>query len=139
MTSEPTPDLTFKAGKNLRGAKGDYEDPEPTPDLAFEAALDQLGRIVSDLEQGEPELAAALAKYEQAIRLLAHCHALIDGAEQTVALLTGVDDQGQPITTPFDASATTDREPSTAPARKVSPDGANRSRSRDSDNSSPPF
>jgi exodeoxyribonuclease VII small subunit len=110
--------------------------PEPTPDLTFEAALDQLGRIVADLEQGTPELAAALAKYEQAIRLLAHCHTLIDGAEQTVALLTGVDDQGQPLTTPFDASATTDREPPTTLARKVSPDGANRSRSRDSDNSS---
>ena len=40
--------------------------PEPAPDLTFEAALDQLGQIVSDLEQGEPELATALAKYEQA-------------------------------------------------------------------------
>jgi exodeoxyribonuclease VII small subunit len=109
--------------------------PKPAPDLTFEAALDQLAQIVADLEQGEPELATALAKYEQAIRLLAHCHALIDGAEQTVALLTGVDERGQPITTPFDASAATDREPS-PPTRKVSPDGANLSRSRDSDNSS---
>jgi exodeoxyribonuclease VII small subunit len=113
--------------------------PQPTPDLTFEAALDQLGQIVADLEQGEPELATALAKFEQAIRLLAHCHTLIDTAEQTVALLTGVDDQGQPITTPFDASATTDRESSPSATRKVSPDGANRSRSRDSDNSSTPF
>ena len=84
--------------------------PEPTPDLTFETALDQLGRIVADLEQGEPELAAALAKYEQAVRLLAHCHGLIDGAERTVALLTGVDDQGQPLTTPFDASSTAERD-----------------------------
>jgi exodeoxyribonuclease VII small subunit len=112
---------------------------QPTPDLTFEAALDQLGQIVSDLEQGEPELASALAKYEQAIRLLAHCQTLIDTAEQTVALLTGVNDQGQAVTTPFDASATTDRESSTASVRKISPDGANRSRSRDSDNSSTPF
>jgi exodeoxyribonuclease VII small subunit len=110
--------------------------PKPAPDLTFEAALDQLGQIVADLEQGEPELATALAKYEQAIHLLAHCHTLIDGAAQTVALLTGVDERGQPVTTPFDASATTDREPSPPPTRKVSPDGANRSRSQDSDNSS---
>jgi exodeoxyribonuclease VII small subunit len=113
--------------------------PEPTPNLTFESALDQLGQIVSNLEQGEPELATALAKYEQAIRLLAHCHTLIDGAAQTVALLTGVDDQGQPITAPFDASATTDRESSAPATRKVAPDSANRSRSRNSDNSSPPF
>jgi exodeoxyribonuclease VII small subunit len=113
--------------------------PEPARDLPFEAALDQLGQIVSDLEQGEPELATALTKYEQAIRLLAHCHTLIDGAEQTVALLNGVDEQGQPLTTPFDASTTSDPESPTPTARKVSPDGANRSRSRASDNPSTPF
>jgi exodeoxyribonuclease VII small subunit len=113
--------------------------PEPTPDLTFEASLDQLGRIVGELEQGEPELAAALAKYERAVRLLAHCHGLIDGAERTVALLTGVDDQGQPLTTPFDASSTTERDSSTAPARKVTPNSANRSRTRDSGNSTTPF
>ena len=113
--------------------------PEPTPTSPSKTALDQLGRIVGDLEQGEPELAAALAKYEQAVRLLAHCHGLIDGAERTVALLTGVDDQGQPLTTPFDASSTAERDSSPAPTRKVSPDSANRSRSRDSGNSAPPF
>ena len=114
-------------------------NPAPNPDLTFEAALDQLGRIVAELEQGEPALAAALAKYEQAVRLLAHCHSQIDGAERTVALLTGVDDQGQPLTTPFDASATTERDSSTSPTRKVSPDIANPSRSRDSGNSAAPF
>ena len=113
--------------------------PEPAAELTFETALDQLGRIVSDLEQGEPELAAALAKYEQAVRLLAHCHGLIDGAERTVALLTGVDDQGQPLTTPFDASSTAERDSTTTPTRKVSPDSANRSRTRDSGNSAAPF
>jgi exodeoxyribonuclease VII small subunit len=112
---------------------------EPTPDLAFEAALDQLGQIVSDLEQGEPELAAALAKYEQAVRLLAHCHGLLDGAERTVALLSGVDDQGQPLTTPFDASSTAEREPSNPSGRKVAPNSAKPSRSRDSDDSTVPF
>jgi exodeoxyribonuclease VII small subunit len=112
---------------------------ESTPELSFEAALDTLSQIASDLEQGEPELAAALAKYEQAIRLLAHCHSLIDSAAQTVALLTGVDDQGQTLTTPFDASATTDRESPTAAARKVSPNSAKLSRSQDSGKSAGPF
>src|SRR4051795_12523201 len=112
-------------------------NPEQSPDLAFEDALDQLERIVAALEQGTPELAAALASYEQAIRLLAHCHGLIDGAERTVALLTGVDDQGRPLTAPFDATATAERESATSP-RKVSPDSANASLFADSDDSGPP-
>jgi exodeoxyribonuclease VII small subunit len=112
-----------------------------TADLEFEPALEQLEKIIDDLEHGEPELSAALAKYEQAVRLLAHCHALIDGAEQAVAVLSGVDEQGRPVTTPFDAAATVEppREPARPPARKPPPNSANYSRSPDSDNSSAPF
>src|SRR3954466_10235578 len=83
--------------------------PEPSPDLTFEDAIDQLERIAADLEQGAPELAEALASYEQAVRLLAHCHGLLDGAERTIALLTGVDEDGQILGTPFDTTATADR------------------------------
>jgi exodeoxyribonuclease VII small subunit len=82
-------------------------EPEPT----FESALDQLEQIADDLERGESDLTAALAKYEQAVRLLAHCYGQLDAAERTVALLTDVDAAGQPVTAPFDATATTDREP----------------------------
>ncbi len=113
--------------------------PDSSPDLSFETALDQLTRIVADLEQGAPELATALAKYEQAIRLLAHCHGLIDRAERTVALLTGVDDQGQPLTTPFDATATAEREPGAPAARKVPPDGASPSGSPNNVDPEVPF
>jgi exodeoxyribonuclease VII small subunit len=113
--------------------------PEPSSDLAFEDALGQLERIVDDLEQGEPELASALAKYEQAIRLLARCHGLIDGAERTIALLTGVDDQGQPVTTPFDATATVERETSAPSSRKVPPGSANSSDFPNSGDFDPPF
>jgi exodeoxyribonuclease VII small subunit len=101
----------------------------PEPEMAFEAALDELERIVGDLEAGEPALAAALARYERGIRLLSHCHGLLDGAERTVALLSGVDGDGQPVATPFDTTATADRDlpdPSPAsapaPARPVKPD-----------------
>jgi exodeoxyribonuclease VII small subunit len=80
------------------------------PDLTFEDALERLERIVHDLESGAPELAAALVRYEQGVRLLAHCHGLLDGAERTVALLTGVDDSGTPQTAPFDVTATVGRE-----------------------------
>src|SRR4051794_29943607 len=107
------------------------------PDLPFETALDRIERIVADLEQGAPELAAALVQFEEAVRLLAHCRGQIDGAERTIGLLTGVDDQGQPLTPPFDATATIERESSPS-SRKVRPGIANPSPSPDSDDSTPP-
>jgi exodeoxyribonuclease VII small subunit len=91
-------------------------------DLTFEDALDQLESIVDDLERGEPELSSALAKYERGVRILAHCHALLDGADRTVALLSGVDDEGNPQASPFDATATADRADPVAPAPSPSED-----------------
>jgi exodeoxyribonuclease VII small subunit len=82
-------------------------EPEPT----FETALDQLEQIADDLERGAPDLTVALAKYEQAVRLLARCYGQLDAAERTVALLTDVDEAGQPLTAPFDTTTTAEREP----------------------------
>jgi exodeoxyribonuclease VII small subunit len=81
------------------------------PELSFEEVLGELERIVENLERGEPELTAALARYENGVRLLAHCHRLLDQAEHSVALLGGVDEEGNPLTAPFDATATIAREP----------------------------
>jgi exodeoxyribonuclease VII small subunit len=79
-------------------------------ELHFEAAVRQLEEIVEALEHGEPELATALSKYETGVRLLTQCYSLLERAERSVALLTGVDDQGNPIAAPFDATATIQRE-----------------------------
>ena len=76
------------------------------PELSFEQALGQLERIVASLERGEPELTSALANYEEGVRLLKRCYGLLDQAEQSVALLTGVDTAGNPLSAPFDATAT---------------------------------
>ncbi len=75
-------------------------------ELRFEAAISQLEEIVASLERGEPELAAALTKYETGVGLLSRCYALLERAERSVALLTGVDPEGNPVTAPFDAVAT---------------------------------
>jgi exodeoxyribonuclease VII small subunit len=109
------------------------------PDIPFEDALDQLEQIVADLERGEPELDRALAKYERAIGLLAHCRGLVDGAERTVALLDGVDDQGRPVATPFDATATAERDAPKPPGRKPGTKDASPSRSPTGDESAPPL
>ncbi len=79
--------------------------PEET-ELRFEAAVTQLEQIVESLERGEPELATALTKYETGVRLLSRCYALLERAERSVALLTGVDAEGNPVTASFDATAT---------------------------------
>ncbi len=90
------------------------------PDMEFEAALEQLEQIVDELEQGEGDLTKALARYEQGVRLLTHCHGVLDGAERSVALLMEVDASGRPVTAPFDATATVGREaPAQGSAGKV--------------------
>ena len=75
--------------------------PEET-ELRFEAAVSQLEEIVESLERGEPELATALTKYETGVRLLSRCYALLERAERSVALLTGVDAEGNPVTATLD-------------------------------------
>src|SRR5215472_17899423 len=72
----------------------------------FEQALAELEQIVASLERGEPELTAALSKYEKGVQLLSICHRLLEKAEQSVAILSGVDEQGNALTARFDAAAT---------------------------------
>ena len=80
----------------------DADDPE----IGFETALIELETIVAELERGGPGLTEALGRYEKGIRLLNRCQGLLDNAERSVALLTGVDAEGRAETAPFDASAT---------------------------------
>ncbi len=110
---------------------------------SFEQALGQLEQLVAGLEQGEPELTKALGKYENGVRLLKLCYRLLDEAEQSVALLTGVDAQGEPQTAPFDATATFTREVATTalPTSNLTPDqpaGRKQPQRRLRDNPSPP-
>jgi exodeoxyribonuclease VII small subunit len=83
---------------------------EPESELSFEQAMVQLERIVETLERGDNDLSSALSQYERSVRLLTHCQRLVEKAEQSVALLSGVDAEGNPISTPFDATATIARE-----------------------------
>jgi exodeoxyribonuclease VII small subunit len=78
-------------------------------ELNFEDALERLESVVGALEGGELGLDDALAQYEQGVRLLVRCRALLENAERKVALLTGVDEDGSPLTAPFDATATAEQ------------------------------
>ena len=79
-------------------------------DLSFEDAVNQLESIVQALEEGEPSLAGALAKYEAGVQLLSRCYGMLEQAERSVAVLTGFDERGNVTTAPFDATATIELE-----------------------------
>ncbi|HEV3263112.1 MAG TPA: exodeoxyribonuclease VII small subunit [Gemmataceae bacterium] len=79
----------------------------PPPDnLTFEQALAELERIVRELEDGNTGLEESLARYELGVGLLKRCYGQLCQAEQRILLLTGVDEDGRPITHPFEHAAT---------------------------------
>lgn len=84
-------------------AKPDKQPSDDEPN--FEHSLAALEAIVHDLEDGQLGLAEALARYEQGVKHLKHCHELLTQAERKIELLTGVADDGTAITAPFDDEA----------------------------------
>jgi exodeoxyribonuclease VII small subunit len=68
----------------------------------FEESLEQLEKIVAELESGKLGLSDALGRYEEGVKHLKGCQQLLELAEQKIELLSGVDAEGTPITTPFD-------------------------------------
>ncbi len=101
----------------------DPHNPQDSPDSpSFEQALVQLEKIVHQLEDGEVGLAEALAHYEQGVKLLKQCYGLLQRAERRIELLSGVDDEGNPVTEPFDDEA------SLALEQKAQPRSRRRSR-----------
>lgn len=85
-------------------SEADGDDAPPR----FEQALGGLEQAVKRLESGELSLDDALACYEQGLKQIIYCRTLLDDAERRVALLTGVNGDGSPATTPYDATATYD-------------------------------
>jgi exodeoxyribonuclease VII small subunit len=69
---------------------------------SFEQSLEELEKIVAELESGKLGLAAAIARYEQGVQHLKGCQQLLERAERKIELLSGVDADGNPITQPFD-------------------------------------
>lgn len=67
-------------------------------DIDFESAMNSLEEIVHDLEGGQMGLNDSLARYEEGVRHLKHCFELLSRAEKRIAILTGVDADGNPLT-----------------------------------------
>jgi len=91
---------------------------DPRPDQpTFEDALKRLEEIVHSLEEGDLGLNEALERYAEGVKLLRQSYDLLQRAERRIELLVGVDAEGNPVTQPFDDTATFDPD---APAKRRS-------------------
>ena len=83
----------------------DADSDQPASDspqsLSFEAGLASLGEIVSRLESGAIGLSESIDAYERGVGILRHLHQELSRVEARVRLLTGVDDDGQPVVAPM--------------------------------------
>jgi exodeoxyribonuclease VII small subunit len=57
--------------------------------IGLEEALDDLERIVSELEEGKLSLEESLSLFEKGVRLVRLCNAKLEFAEQKIEILTG--------------------------------------------------
>lgn len=68
---------------------------------SFESSLEELERIVRDLEQGELPLEKSLELFEQGVKLSRECQERLNQAERRIEILMR-DNQGRPAVRPFD-------------------------------------
>jgi exodeoxyribonuclease VII small subunit len=67
----------------------------------FETSLEELERIVRELEQGELTLEKSLELFEQGVKLSRQCQERLTQAERRIEILMR-DNQGRPAVRPFD-------------------------------------
>jgi len=96
--SQPGKTEKSRQPNDIQGV-GEASTPEET--LSFEKAMAELECVVEQLERGNLGLDEALAAYERGIRLIRRCRELLQRAEQRIEILTGIDENGAPITKPF--------------------------------------
>ena len=75
----------------------------------FESSLDELERIVRDLEQGDLSLEKSLELFEQGVKLSRDCQERLNEAERRIEILMR-DNQGRATVRPFAADNELDDE-----------------------------
>ena len=58
--------------------------PQEEKKLTFEQALAQLEKIVGDIEQAEVGLEESIDKYEEGMKIIKHCRAILEQAEKRI-------------------------------------------------------
>ena len=99
-------------------AKKETPSADSSSPFTFEEALAKLQTLVHTLEEGDVGLNEALVSYEEGVKLLRHCHQLLEGAERRIELLSGIDAEGKPIATPLDDTALSLEEKSQRRSRR---------------------
>lgn len=87
---------------------------------SFETSLAELQQIVAQLEAGTLGLEQSLCEFERGVKLLRTCYRFLEDAEQKIELLVGFNEQGEPVTEPFDAAATYDAKEQAVGRRRAS-------------------
>jgi len=75
-------------------AKKASNQQEQPADLSFEEAVEKVEGLIDGIETGEIGLEESIEQYEQGMKLIAHCKAILDRAEQRIAKLA-VDESGR--------------------------------------------
>ena len=73
---------------------------------SFESSLEELERIVRELEQGELPLERSLELFEQGVKLSRECQDRLNQAERRIETLMR-DSQGRSVARPFETEAET--------------------------------
>ena len=78
-----------------------------TPPKTFEEAVDELERLLGDIESGRLGLEDTLTRYERGNFLIAHCREVLAAAEKQIELISKGPDGGlvsQPLEKPADTT-----------------------------------
>ena len=73
---------------------------EETEELPFERAIERLEGLVDQLEDGDLDLEASLAAFEQGVALSKACASVLDSAERRIEIL--VQEGGETLARPFE-------------------------------------
>jgi len=69
--------------------------------MEFEKKLENLEKIVQEMEKGELSLEDSLKRFEEGVRLSRECNKRLNEAEKKVKVLLGRNEQGEPVTEDF--------------------------------------
>ena len=84
------------------GEGNSHEDMSNNNSQSFETSLEELERIVRELERGDLPLEKSLELFEQGVKLSRACQERLNEAERRIEILTR-DNPGRPTIRPFDA------------------------------------
>ena len=60
--------------------------------LTFEESILRFDEILKQLEGDKVDLATALSQYEEGVRLLKHCHNILETAQQKIEVLRNAEE-----------------------------------------------